>query len=175
MKKVTLDRLNQLPQTSGVYFVCNGDQVLYVGQAKNLKSRWKNHHRFDEILDNYPSAEIGWFEADPNVLDQHEKAAIETFKPLLNNTLTRRGYDDLRNTPEKMNFQNCTFDDFARYARDRFPWFDSLPETKVIDGLTKDKMQAWELGWECSGSSRDGFWSQIEGMDYVYRHRCDEV
>ena len=48
-KYLELKALKQLPDTSGVYFVFSGCELLYVGGTKNLRNRMRDHKRFPEF------------------------------------------------------------------------------------------------------------------------------
>ena len=48
----TLRHRHQLPDRPGIYFVINErDQLLYIGQAKSLKTCWAGgtHHRYKQF------------------------------------------------------------------------------------------------------------------------------
>lgn len=81
-----------LPACPGIYFVVNGEQVVYVGKAKSILSRWKNHHRERQIDGEYPNARIYWerLDSDQGLLEA-EAQYIEDLKPELNNTRVRTG------------------------------------------------------------------------------------
>jgi excinuclease UvrABC nuclease subunit len=50
MSSVELDNLNQLPDCSAIYFAIDSqNRILYIGQAVNLLTRWKNHHRIYQL------------------------------------------------------------------------------------------------------------------------------
>jgi hypothetical protein len=50
LPSVSLTQRNHLPACSAIYFALDSsNRVLYVGKAKNLASRWKNHHRLHKL------------------------------------------------------------------------------------------------------------------------------
>jgi hypothetical protein len=71
-------QLNELPAEAGVYYVTAFWVLFYVGQAKNLRSRWrKNHQRYNQFKLHYkvmPQSEI----------TAYEKAEIQHYKPIWN-------------------------------------------------------------------------------------------
>jgi hypothetical protein len=70
-----------LPNCPGVYFVIDGDVVMYIGRAVNLRNRWKNHHRLNQVR----GARIVWLAiSDAALLDGIEQACIAYFQPALN-------------------------------------------------------------------------------------------
>jgi len=62
----------ELPVVSAVYLVVDiADNLLYIGKAKNLRNRWKSHHRieqFKELKDLY----ILWVVVDSDDLSSFE-------------------------------------------------------------------------------------------------------
>jgi hypothetical protein len=77
--------LDKLPTISAIYRVWHKDHVVYVGQAKNLKQRWKNHHKLHEIIKNYGlDWTIDWVEVAPENLDRAEAFSFRYFRPKLN-------------------------------------------------------------------------------------------
>jgi hypothetical protein len=80
-------KLHELPTKAGVYYVTAFWLVFYVGQAKNLRNRWrKNHQRYNQFkllaffgrlhYKTLPISEIGTY----------EKAEILRCKPFWNNS-----------------------------------------------------------------------------------------
>ena len=43
--KYAWDDLNKIPKSNGVYMICNGQQILYIGESKNMWDRLYRHHR----------------------------------------------------------------------------------------------------------------------------------
>lgn len=86
MQSLALTQTDMLPETSGVYIVYLDDVVLYVGKAKNIKSRWIQHHRTKQLLRDYPECLISWVEFPFELLDGNESAMIEALNPVLNGT-----------------------------------------------------------------------------------------
>ena len=79
-----IDLLN-LPAVSAVYRVRHRDRVVYVGQAKNLRKRWKNHHILPKLLKHYGMDwTVDWIEIDEAFLDRAEAFSHRHFKPHLN-------------------------------------------------------------------------------------------
>jgi hypothetical protein len=83
--KLDITNLDQLPTISAIYRVWHGDRIVYVGQAKNLKQRWKSHHILPKLVQNYQiDWWIDWVKVAPENLDRAEALAYRTFKPKLN-------------------------------------------------------------------------------------------
>lgn len=86
---VTLSERQQLPDCAAVYFVIDvNDRILYVGQAKNLLARWKNHHRLYKLeqLNQESPVRLAWQVCNEEDLSEIEKRLITEYQPLLNNT-----------------------------------------------------------------------------------------
>lgn len=87
MHIVSITNLQALPQVSGIYKVVDiHNNVLYVGQAKNIYRRWnKGHHKISEILSMCgTNACIEWTELPEWLLNRAENSAISFYKPPLN-------------------------------------------------------------------------------------------
>lgn len=74
----------KLPSKSGIYFVKWGGAVLYVGQAKNIKKRWQNHHISSHINKLWGRVIISYVLVDLHLLDAEENKFIQLFKPPYN-------------------------------------------------------------------------------------------
>ncbi|MBW4565729.1 MAG: GIY-YIG nuclease family protein [Mojavia pulchra JT2-VF2] len=87
LPSVYLSETKNLPNCTAIYFAIDSqNRILYVGQATNLASRWKNHHRqyqLEEIDKNYP-VRIAWQAWNESDLGEAEKYLINNFQPLLN-------------------------------------------------------------------------------------------
>lgn len=81
-------RLQDLPAVSGIYLVLGGDgRVIYVGQSKNIRQRWKQgHHKMTELLarDDFSVIQIRWVQLPCWLLNRAENAAIGFYQPALN-------------------------------------------------------------------------------------------
>lgn len=104
MTKLNITNLDQLPSIPAIYRVWHGDRIVYVGQAKNLKQRWKSHHILAKLTRNYQiDWWIDWVKVAPENLDRAEALAYRTFKPKLNQINPCRRVGDptakLTNTP----------------------------------------------------------------------------
>ncbi len=79
-----LSERRSLPRCKAIYFVIDGDIVLYIGQTVNLAQRWANHHRLNQFKSN---PHIAWLKCDDeSLLLESEKALINYFSPPLNKT-----------------------------------------------------------------------------------------
>jgi predicted GIY-YIG superfamily endonuclease len=86
---VPLAERKQLPGCAAIYFAIDANnRVLYVGKAKNLAARWRNHHRIHklEAIDKEFSVRLAWQEWNEEDLGEAERSSIKRFQPLLNNT-----------------------------------------------------------------------------------------
>lgn len=76
-----------LPDCAAIYFVIQGSTIIYIGKAVRLATRWKRHHRLEQVRSEYPGSCVAWLELtrrDP--LEQIEKALILRLNPKLNRT-----------------------------------------------------------------------------------------
>lgn len=77
------DRL-ALPRKPGVYFVTDGDGVVYIGQAQSIRDRWRNHHRAVDLV-MLDSVRIAWVEqADELARLELEASLTRELRPRLN-------------------------------------------------------------------------------------------
>lgn len=84
-----LDQRLEFPDIPVVYFALLNDEILYIGKAKNLIQRWRQHHRQAE-LEVFSEVKIAWIEfSDPGLLRVVEKALIQYFKPKFNQQLIK--------------------------------------------------------------------------------------
>lgn len=84
---VSLTELYELPEVSAIYYVVVNETVLYVGQATNLKDRWRSHHRTLQLMTFIYAGilvDIYWRECEKSALNEEESKDIETFTPRLN-------------------------------------------------------------------------------------------
>jgi hypothetical protein len=86
LKKIPLSFFETPP---GVYFLCKDDEIVYIGQARNVSSRVMSHFKekeFDSIF--YINCHI-------SQLCPLEKALIRYYKPALNDHMTQKEIDDM--------------------------------------------------------------------------------
>lgn len=84
---IPITDLSSLPKISGIYKVVDADNnVLYVGQAKNIYLRWNNgHHVIGKILAVCgTNAFIICVQVPEWLLNRAENAAIAFYQPQLN-------------------------------------------------------------------------------------------
>jgi hypothetical protein len=89
LPSVPLAERKHLPDCAAIYFVIDANnRVLYVGKAKKLLVRWKNHHRIHKLeeIDRECSVRIAWQAWNEEDLDEAERSSIKRYQPLLNYT-----------------------------------------------------------------------------------------
>lgn len=89
LPSVPLVERKQLPNCAAIYFAIDANnRFLYVGKAKNLAARWKNHHRIHKLeeIDKECSVRLAWQAWNEEDLEEVERNSIIKFQPLLNNT-----------------------------------------------------------------------------------------
>lgn len=80
-----MTNLLDLPAISAIYRVWHDDQVVYVGQTKNLQQRWKTHHILPKLMMHYGTDwRLDWIEIYPLYLDRAEAFTYRQFSPVLN-------------------------------------------------------------------------------------------
>lgn len=70
------------PKNSGVYFLKENENVVYIGQVVNLYNRLMGHERKNQFKSR--SLFISWIQVDAGDLDFVEGALIQRFKPEIN-------------------------------------------------------------------------------------------
>jgi excinuclease UvrABC nuclease subunit len=80
-------KLKELPPTAGVYYITALWIVLYVGKAKNLRSRWRtDHHRYQQFKLLHPFGRLHYQILALAQIGNYEKKQIARFQPAWNGT-----------------------------------------------------------------------------------------
>ncbi|MCC5609894.1 helix-turn-helix domain-containing protein [Nostoc sp. CHAB 5834] len=86
LPSLSLTDKRSLPSIRCVYFVLEGDEVVYLGRSTDLRFRWRQHHRYND-LKQLSDVRIAWLEvSDTWILQEIEMALIAWFEPKLNQT-----------------------------------------------------------------------------------------
>ena len=84
LPSVQLSDKRSLPHCPAIYFVLDGEEVVYIGQTNSLLLRWQAHHKLKECK-ALKNPRIAWIEiSDTTLVLDIEAALIEWFKPPLN-------------------------------------------------------------------------------------------
>ncbi len=88
-----LEEKSAFPKQSAIYFAIDslGD-IQYIGRSANVKMRWVNHHRFDD-LQSIGNIRIAYLFMEADLLPSVEAALIEWFNPPLN--ILRRSIESI--------------------------------------------------------------------------------
>ena len=86
--------VSKFPAKSGCYIIRDGSRVLYVGQSRNMKKRWTEHHRREFIESNFPNASVEIVLHDGDLL-QKESDLISKLQPIMNNKAGWQNCEDL--------------------------------------------------------------------------------
>jgi uncharacterized protein (DUF4415 family) len=82
---VPLNATNGFPEQPAVYFAIDSqDRIQYIGRSSNVRGRWKNHHRYEELAAIGGVKVVYLFIEAPELLPEIEAALIEWFDPPLN-------------------------------------------------------------------------------------------
>lgn len=77
-----------LPKVPAIYFVLEDEEIIYIGQAKNLLSRWRTHNLTKQFKELPGKITIAWLQCeDLNVLRPVETALIESIRPRFNTSI----------------------------------------------------------------------------------------
>jgi hypothetical protein len=88
---VSVSNLDALPVLAGIYFAMQDDEILYVGQSRNIHRRWKDHHKRKELT-QISGVTIHWTESDGRPLLEQEAEWIRYCHPPLNRSITKLEY-----------------------------------------------------------------------------------
>ncbi|MBD2416101.1 GIY-YIG nuclease family protein [Nostoc calcicola FACHB-3891] len=87
LPSLSLQERRSLPECAAVYFVLNGNEILYIGGTVNLAQRWLAHHRWHQLVEMGDGIRLAWLEcSEPALLLEVETALIKHFQPRLNRT-----------------------------------------------------------------------------------------
>lgn len=105
LPSLPLKERSNLPDCSAIYFVIADDNVVYIGKAASLASRWVNHHKWSELKKIDCPVKIAWLEcSNAKLLDDIETALIEQFRPKLNIAKCKFSKKELRGyVPPELN------------------------------------------------------------------------
>ncbi|MEL6939496.1 MAG: hypothetical protein AAFO84_09915 [Cyanobacteria bacterium J06598_1] len=80
------DRKTDLPRTSGIYAVLNGDRIMYIGRSTNLQRRWSSgHHRYEQAA-RLKNPRLAWTVVEKRALNSLENTFIHQYRPAWNGT-----------------------------------------------------------------------------------------
>lgn len=87
---------DHLPACSGIYFLIEAREVIYIGQSKDIQARWRwRMHRVFKRIERTDNLKIAWVEMPVSELYQVEYGLIMRFQPRLN----RMNTDNWMNGP----------------------------------------------------------------------------
>jgi predicted GIY-YIG superfamily endonuclease len=97
LSHITYKNKVAFPGSPGIYYVLNltKNEIIYIGQSKNIRARWNGHHRdwdigmFQAIYETSRIV-IAWELCDRNQLNDLEKRRIKELNPILNG----KNFDD---------------------------------------------------------------------------------
>jgi len=114
LPSLPLGERSHLPDCPAIYFVMQGEHVLYIGKTINLVQRWVDHHKWNQLITLGTPVKIAWLEcSDKNLLTQIETALIRQFAPELNGYVTDKKKDANYGlsrglVPSPINANKCT-------------------------------------------------------------------
>lgn len=102
------------PSFSGIYFLFDGDEIVYVGQSKNVWKRLAQHSK-DKLFNGYTV-----LSCDPASLDDIEKHYIKEFSPKYNQQhLTKEEAKHRRKEMKQAEEESCPVDDYVHFVLSR--------------------------------------------------------
>jgi hypothetical protein len=85
LPSLPLAERRSLPDCPAIYFVMQGERVLYIGKTVNLAQRWTQHHKWQQFSEIPGVLRITWLEcSDTSLLHDIETALISYFDPIFN-------------------------------------------------------------------------------------------
>lgn len=118
LPSLPLGERSHLPNCPAIYFVMQGECVLYIGQTVNLTLRLATHNRLKQFAKMVGNIRIAWLEcSDTTLLRKVEAALIEQFQPELNRRERKK-----RAFPSKrvhVTLPDKAFDALQRWADDQ--------------------------------------------------------
>ncbi len=84
MPNISVQDRAKLPESGAIYLVWSANELLYIGQSKNLRQRFVSHHRMNKFRET--DSRMSWIDFDGSDRAIVEENLIEALKPILNGT-----------------------------------------------------------------------------------------
>lgn len=150
-----LDRRN-LPDCPAVYFVLNGERILYIGKSVNLAQRWAAHHHWSLLSKLDADVRIAWLEcSEVELLAEIESALIKQLKPELNGGKRRHL------TPSKK--VNLTLPDVVYDELEAWAEFQGRPTANLAAYLVESAIREAKESGEFKTLQNDPLATSIAG------------
>ena len=82
---VGLSEKRKLPHRSGIYFVIEGETIIYIGKAISILLRWQGHNKLGSFKSRQSQIRIAWLDcSDASLLTEIERLLVAFFDPELN-------------------------------------------------------------------------------------------
>jgi hypothetical protein len=86
-KCLDFDSRGLLPRVPAIYFVLEDEEIVYIGQTKNLLVRWRNHHITANFVGTVGKISIAWLQSqNTELLKVIEQTLIDAVQPRLNHS-----------------------------------------------------------------------------------------
>jgi GIY-YIG catalytic domain len=139
LPRVCFHEKQLLPDIAAVYFAVSAtEQILYVGETINLRQRWFNHHRSDELT-NLQCAWIVWEENRAFDLGIRERFWILSLQPSLNGTWT------LGTRAKHEREAALTLEEKQRRDKEFADWLADTGPIRFVRGKSKDMLPSLGL------------------------------
>lgn len=92
LPSVPISDKRNLPKCAGIYLIISSsNQVLYIGQSKNIFQRWRQGHHRNYVRGAFSNGCIAWLEVkDISLLNKNEQDLIKYFDPPFNGDSQRK-------------------------------------------------------------------------------------
>lgn len=162
-----LEEKSAFPKQSAIYFAIDSQgDIQYIGRSVNVKQRWMQHHKFDE-LQAIGGVRIAYLFLDADLLSIVEAALIEWFHPPLNERFAR---NPIKNHQKKEGKMYVSIDVSKWYPKDSLGNF--MPINAVFESI---KGTSNEVGRYTLALALDGVYCKGEFENQVKLARlCSE-
>ena len=159
-----------LPRRPAVYFVLDGENILYIGQSSNLFKRFVNHETWKE-MGSIDRIRIAWVECEQDDLSKLESALISRFRPDLNSNFSTT--DKIPSVTDGV--LNVAPDGIRVESSQWFQWVNTVQSfrycPKTIDApftARKEKEQYWYGYRKVKGKLRKRYIGKNEDLTIAH-------
>lgn len=144
------DNRTLLPKLPAIYFVLQDEEIIYIGQTKNLVDRWRRHHIINQLTGLSGKISIAWLQfEDGTLLSVIESFLITALEPRLNGQgvclqdSEGKFLIKYKNEPKKLRSIRLT--QFAINRLDEIASQKKISRTEVIEQLTRNHQTKQEI------------------------------